>query len=399
MKKLIAILSILTLVFITFAACSGSAYEDEEPTAISIVLGNHANSYGLNLSNPDVTAAVAKAAANGYISVIRCDGKPALISADIYTIPEQYRGADQKKLDTDARQRAAKILAGLTEVKAQEPELNTLEALWQAVRSLAAAPVDSLREIVVIDTGLSTSGVLDFRNNLLEADPNTIAELLAEKSAIPDFTDITVRWFQLGDVVLPQPALSHAQVSQLKNIWAAIIEKGGGTAEFSDMAPVPQALDPAEYPEISIVKLPPEASLSFDPVKATVFDERQVRFIGDTARYADPAAVKVALRSAADYIISHPDFKSLLIGTTASGNKEFCMQLSKDRADAVSGTLVSMGVPEKQLVTLGLGFNDPWHIADMDLNGDLIEKFAAQNRKVVLMDANSRDAKELLDGA
>jgi outer membrane protein OmpA-like peptidoglycan-associated protein len=390
---------IVIVLILSFTAAFLTGCKKPEPpkaTAISIVLGNHANSYALNFSNPDLVSSVARAAANGYISVIRCDGQPALVSADIYAIPAQYRNADPKKLEADAQQRAASILIGLADVKAEAPELNTLEALWCAVRSFAVAPVGSLREIIVIDTGLSTCGEVDFRNNLLSADPEVIADLLIEKGAVPDFTGITVKWFQLGDVALPQAILSHGQVNQLRNIWATIIEKCGGTVEFSDMTPVPQVNDPAAYPEISTIKLPPETVLFFDPTKATVFDEQQVRFIADTAKYVDPLGATTALRPAADYIIAHPEFTALLIGTTATGNRDRCLRLSTARAEAVRTTMVSIGVPEAQLIAQGLGFEDPWHISDMDSDGKYIEKLAAQNRKVVLMGADTPAAKAIL---
>jgi len=396
-RRIIVVLLTLAATALFLTGCDDP--EPEESTAISLVLGSHANSYVLNLSNPDLVSAITLASANGYISVIRCDGQPKLVSADNYVVPARYRNADPAKLESDARKRAEKILSGLAAVKAEVPELDTFEALVLAVRSFASAPAGSRREIIVIDTGLSTIGELNFRNNLLDADPEVIAGFLDEKDAIPDFTGITVKWFQLGDAAPPQAPLSRGQVNKLRKIWAAIIERKGGTAVFSDMAPVPQVNDPAEYPEISVVVLPPETTLSFDPAKATVFDEQQVRFIGDTAIYVDPAAVTAALRPAAEYIKDRPGFTGLLIGTTASGDEAFCLQLSRDRAGAVRGTLVSMGVPESQLLTRGLGYDDPWHIPDRDSGGRMVEKLASQNRKVVLMDAGSPAAKAILNSS
>ncbi|MDR1464752.1 MAG: OmpA family protein [Oscillospiraceae bacterium] len=394
MKKMITILFAALLCVLCLTGCGDTPLPAE--AAVSIVLGDHGNSYALNLSNPDLVSAVASAAANGYISVVRCDGQPELVSADIYAVPAQYRNADPQKLQNDARQRAAKILANLTGVKAEQPELDTLEALWTAVDSFDAAPDCQTREVIVIDTGLSTKGKLDFRGNLLSADPAVIADFLDEQGALPDFTGITVKWFQLGDVAQPQAPLSHGQVNQLKQIWTAIIEKKGGTVEFSKMPAVPRANDPADYPAISTVPLPPETTLLFDPTKATIFTEQQMRFIAETANYIDPAAAMTALRPAAEYMVAYPQFTALLIGTTATGNRERCLKLSNDRAVAVRDTLISLGVPKRQIVTMGLGFDDPWHIPDTDTNGNWIEALAAQNRKVVLMDAASQGAKDIL---
>ena len=231
MNKLItrAVIALLILSFLilTLSGCDNSDSDKEQPSvALAIVLGHHSNAYALNMSSPDLISTVSKATADGFVSVICADGKPYVASADIYAVPEQYRQADPKKLEADARQKAAKILSSLVYVKAQNPELDTLAALSQAVRSLSSAPADSEKMIYVFDTGLSTTGVLDFRENLMSADPDAIADLLAERNAIPDFSGITVKWQQLGDVAPPQQSLSHAQIGSLGKIWNAIIEKG-----------------------------------------------------------------------------------------------------------------------------------------------------------------------------
>jgi len=395
MKKSVFMIILLCLIF-CLSACDSEAPEEKAPVAVAIVVGNHANAYAPNFSDPALISDVARAALDGFLSVVCCDGQPYVVSADLYSIPEQYRQADPQKLKSDAQAKANKLLAGLGSVKARAAELDTLSALWWAAKSLSSAPAGSEKIIHILDTGLSTSGTLNFQNNLLTAEPDTIAEMLAESGALPDFFGITIKWSQMGDVAPPQEPLSHAQVQKLADIWTAIIEKGGGTMEMSGTPPTQQAADPAQYPKISVVTLPTETAISFDPDKITVFDEKQVRFIGDTAKYVDPDTAKVALRPAAEYMMAHPEFKALLVGTTATGGKEFCLQLSQDRAEAVRDTLVSMGVLDKQLITLGFGFDDPWHIADHDAKGRQIERLASQNRKVVLMAADSEEAKKII---
>ena len=410
MKKLTRKFIVLLMLSFLIPALTGckevDTNDEQHSTAIAIVLGNHSNAYALNLSNPDLVSVVSKATANGFVSVICADGKPYVASADIYVVPEQYRQADPKKLEADARQKATKILSSLVYVKAQTPELDSLTALSQAVRSLSSAPVGSEKIIYVIDAGLSTTGILDFRENLLEADPDAIADQLAERNAIPDFSGITVKWQQLGDVALPQQSLSHAQVQILGAIWTAIIEKGGGKLEISDIPPGQTINDSTGFPKISVVNLPPEKAITFEKEEIVieieedtpiVFTEKQVQFIGDTAKYVDARKAEEVLKPIAEYMIANPDFKGLLVGTTATGGKDACLNLSLNRAKSVRDTLISMGVPDDRLITLGLGFDNPWHIGDADSDGILIEKLASQNRKVVLMAADSETAKLLID--
>jgi len=390
-------LIVLIALVLTLSGCDDTdPYTEQTPVAVAIVLENHANAYAPNLSNPDLASDVARATMNGFVSVICCDGRPYVVSADRYEIPEQYRQADPKKLESDAQSKANKLLSNLTQVKAQSPEVDTLESLWQAVSSFSMAPVNSEKVIHILDTGFSTVGALNFHNNLLTAEPDIIADELFKRGAIPDFSGITVKWVQMGDVAPPQPPLSYAQNRKLRAIWTAIIEKNGGTLEISGAPPSREINDSSEYPEISVVDLPPETALAFDPDEIMVFDEQRVQFIGDSARYVDPEAAVAALQPVAEYMIAHPEFRGLLVGTTATGRKDFCRKLSESRAEAVRDTLVFMGVPDGQLITRGLGFDDPWHVADHDAKGKQIERLASQNRKVVLLSADSEEAKKII---
>ncbi len=71
------------------------------------------------------------------------------------------------------------------------------------------------------------------------------------------------------------------------------------------------------------------------------------------------------------------------------------MELSSARAQAVTNELINCGIPEEQLIPIGLGFNDPWHIRDLDEDGKQVEELASQNRKVLIVDVNSADAQKL----
>jgi len=330
--------------------------------------------------------------------VICADGSPEVIHASNFDIPGQYKNAAPEKLDSDAQIKAGEVLSSLTTVKASAPELDTLESLRLAVRSFASAPANSKRVIIVFDTGLSTTGLLDFRNHILDAKPSVVAGMLAQKQAIPDFSNTVVLWQQCGDVGAPQKKLSPDQVIQLKNIWSAIIKKGGGSSVFSRILPSPGDIPANQYPHISTVSIEPETSISFNPQKPTVFSEEEIRFIGNTAVYVDPLAASRCLTPAAEYFKDNPYFQGLLAGTTAGAiDKNFCKRLSLARANAVRDTLISLGVSPNQLFTVGLADTDPWHIPDRNKDGTLIEKIAKQNRKVVLLDASSDIALSIIN--
>ena len=226
--KTIAILSALLLLAAALAGCGGRA--EETPSSLSIVIGNHACSRELNLSAPIIKTAVSDAVERGgFVSVVQVDGAPELVSADLYAIDERYQHADPDKLKTDAAIKAANLLSSISTVQANDPEVDTLEALRIALRSFAYAPEEGERRILVIDSGLSTAGYLSFQNGLLSASPEAMVQELKERGALPDFTGVEVLWQQLGDVAEPQQALSPRQTQRLTDIWQAIVTAGGGS--------------------------------------------------------------------------------------------------------------------------------------------------------------------------
>ena len=134
-----------------------------------------------------------------------------------------------------------------------------------------------------------------------------------------------------------------------------------------------------------------ESSFAFD--EPVFLRESQVCFVSDSDAFVDPDAATQTVKPIAEYMQGNPDIRLLLVGTTAGdGVNDYSLALSSDRAAAVKALLVSLGVGDSRIQTVGMGSSDPWHIANAGLQGDL----AAQNRKVVLINADSDTAREIL---
>lgn len=385
--KITALLLTLVMLAAALAGCGGRA--EQPPSSLSIVIGNHACSRELNLNAPIIKSAVSEAVARyGFISVVQVDGAPELVSADLYTVDERYRHADPEKLKTDAAIKAANLLSTIGTVQANDPEVDTLEALRIALRSFAYAPEEGERTILVIDSGLSTAGYLSFQNGLLSASPEAVVQELQNRGALPDFSGVAVLWQQLGDVAEPQQALSPRQTQRLADIWQAIVTAGGGSFTLCGGMPNAGALGEG-LPTVSTVPLTADAPIAFTGEAADfsapqMLTEEQVRFLGDSADYADPAAAERVIRPIAEYLKAHDSFRLLLIGTTAGdGDTEYARTLSEQRAETVRRTLIALGADGGRIIARGLGSQDPWHIPGAGTDGPL----AAQNRKVVLLDA------------
>ena len=273
-----------------------------------------------------------------------------------------------------------------------------------AVRSLSSLEGYESKTIVVIGTGLSTQGTLNFQNNLLSVEADAVIDLLEDKNEIPDFTDITVVWQQMGDVAAPQQDLSQTQRKRLQEIWGSIVERGGGTFVYNNIMSNPVDTE-VTYPVVDTVELPTETPIEFDEnmfdakdenllEKPVMLTEEQVSFVPDKATYLDEEEAVLTIQPIADYLMENNQMTILLAGTTAGDeDSDYTITLSQDRAATVQNTLIQLGVDESRIIAVGLGSNNPWHVYGVGYEGST----ASGNRAVVLLDAASDAAKEILN--
>ena len=407
-KRFAAILTIICLavsaVGLTGCGSQTSVAEEGGMNAVCYAIAPTANSQGLNMSSSLVQDTIYDTILNyGYVSVVVVDGESEMVAADSYDIDAQYKKASKDKLKTDARAKATNLITYMEGQVANDAQVDYLEGLRMAVRSLSSLEGYDSKTIVVIGTGLSTQGTLNFQNNLLSVEPEAVLDQLEEKDEIPDFTGITVVWQQMGDVALPQQDLSQTQRKRLQEIWGGIVERGGGTFVYNDIMANPVDTE-ATYPAVDTVELPAETPVDFNAAMFDTGDERlleepvmlteeQVSFVPDKATYLDEDEAVATIQPIADYLLEHEHITVLLAGTTAGDeDSDYTMTLSQKRADAVRSTLVQLGVDESRIVTMGLGSSDPWHVYGAGYEGSI----ASGNRKVVLLDASSDTAKEIL---
>lgn len=407
MKKAITLFLTFALV-ITLSAVFTGCTKNEEPvekTAVCYVVANTANSQGLNLQSPLVQDTIYSTILNyGYISVVNADGSPEVVLAQSFDIDAKYKNASKDKLAMDARSKATNLISGMNTVIADDPEVDYLEALHLAVRSLSSLEGYDSKMIVVLGTGLSTTGVLNFNNNLISAEPKVIVELLEEKSEIPDFTGITVYWQQLGDVAAPQKSLTSAQKNKLQEIYGSLVEAGKGTFIYNDIMSNPVNTT-VEYPAVTPVDLPEDTPIAFeaDTLNADdkafqepqILSESKVEFVADKASYLYPDKAVENIRPIAEYLLEYETVKLLLVGSTAGDvTNETSLKLSQDRADAVKQTLIDLGVSAERITTKGMGSSDPWHVPNVGYEGAA----ASGNRKVVLLDVRTATAQSIIEG-
>ena len=142
-----------------------------------------------------------------------------------------------------------------------------------------------------------------------------------------------------------------------------------------------------------------KAGLVFE--KPLEINETQVQFEAEKAKFIDENGAKEVLRPVAEAILEKPESVVLIAGTTATdGEQEARVKLSNERAEAVKNLLVkTYKVPEKQIKTVGLGFEaDPFERGkDRDSSGKFVESEGRKNRRVVILDASDEIAQGILN--
>jgi outer membrane protein OmpA-like peptidoglycan-associated protein len=354
------------------------------PLSVIMVVGAHANAPRA-ASYPQLNELLTQACeTRGYVAIVTAEGTPQLFDGAGAIV-----GSDAPTARVRAEENASWV-AGLnelatTQAKATSPEVNTLEALRLAARSLSAAPAGR-HCIVVMDSGLSTTGVLDFTlEDMLFAMPEDVARYLTERRALVSFdSNVQVEWYGLGDVAAPQEPLTNIQRVNLKEIWTAVINASGAQVNFHDDPPSGQA--DRGLPAVSVVTIEPEPQPRVISVDEPVFlDESVLHFVPDTALFVEPDKAYALLEPYAQQLAQNPQLQVKVIGTTAECDVDYAYELSMERANAVRDILVELGASAEQLIAEGQGWFDEWHLPEVDEDGLYRPEHAAQNRKVVLV--------------
>lgn len=384
MKKMIALALAAVLLLGILPGCNA---EESVLTHIAVVGAAHSNSMGLPLTGDTTTALVEQLCrSGGQLTLVTTEGVPRVVNTVSVERPDTSLTA--KRQQTIINGNGQKILAWIEKhAVASTPELDVLGALQKGARALAGQ--DGKRYLILCSTLLSTAGPMDFRNDLLNADPAEIVDALDANSEIPDLKGVDVIVIGAGDVCIQE--LSSKDKQKLHDIWQNLLERtGAASVTFASELPG-EAVSGLPYISIVGTGTADEEKLP-EPV---ILDPQSVSFVANQAVFLDAAAAKRALEPIAELLLEHPDFKILLVGCTASGT-EFTKVLSQQRADACMALLTDeYQVPAHQIVALGMGFENPWHVEDRDPDGNFNEN-AALNRKTVIMNYNSQEAEQIL---
>lgn len=358
---------------------SGGLVSSQAPAPtgeLVIVAGAHSNAPPPALLGAAANARDLAVGQRSHVSLVVADGAPYAIDVSGPPVGRGVTGGDPGATQgVDGRH----IDEAVAAARAKTPESDLLAAMDLAGRSLRER--QGLRTLVVVDSGLSTTGALDFRTpGLLDADPQDVATTLADSRLLPDLTGVAVVFQGLGETASPQQPLSRARRTEVDNIWTAVAKRAG--------AVLVQVEDPA-VPGGPAANLPPVTPVAMDPgyacnPKRMVLNGGSTAFKPNSKEFLDPQAALEVLRPVVEQALAS-NIPAVMLGTAAAvGDPGQRRKLSEDRAQTVANVFISLGVPTSQLKVEGLGSTFSGFIPDHDAFDRVIPAAAAINRKVII---------------
>lgn len=405
MKKIIALFLAFILVGATFTGCSGKVSNEETCNTVYIV-GRHANAQPPAINNSTIESSVQSAIDNNtLLSVIELDGNPSVEKDNRFTfnLKKNVSSTIKKKYVSKMTNKVIECFDNLTPKVAEVDILKAIEIAANELNS-SDANTDYAKHIVVYSTGVQTTGLIDMTKfNILSSKETVdeVVEQLSAKQALPNLEGITIDWYNLNQVSGEQKELTAEMKANNEYLWETLIAKAGGKVDFkSDNA----TADNTTNYEVGVSVVPvTEDSLNIEEYNkdsSVVFTTDEIAFKSDSVEFVDEEQASQAVTKIINYMLNNKDYNLLLAASTATvppQNK--CESFSKKRAEAVKSLIISRSdnqIDSSRITTIGMGYENPYHVSDTSKNGSLIEEKAKQNRAVYAMNIDSPEAVQVL---
>lgn len=412
MRKIIAIFCCITLMFI-FASCVRS--DNGKEVALAVIGGQHDNLVEYKEANgKDILENNDDFWKSNYHIVelfgVVNDGKPEktyLEDAENDGDNKKYNFEDFQKFkgypDWDVlRYQAKDFINRLSLEPADDSEFDTLKSFKVVSEYFKEYTADVDKRIIVFDSGLSTTGDLDFTNynirdflfNENDKEMDLLIDRLYEVCEIPNLSGAKILWYgfglagdEKGQSERIQDELSNIQIKRLKTLWEKVLEKAGvksGDIKFYEHFDGKTTTKCENLPSVSSVEL----------VKPLT--DEVLGFKDNSSEFREGTATE-RKKIIKEYAELGKATKLLLVGTTSSNNekgKGVGLILSAERVEVVKSLLLEKGVNDNDIECIALGIYSHAYNKDEFVNGvyDGNSEAAKRNRSVYIMDAESYTA-------
>lgn len=394
MKKILVNLA-LVMVLIFASACGKVGGQEVEKENVQLLLGirNNSKAPDLKKAEEEIKGALKS---QGNLGLTLIDGSPKLVKSFESPKPKAMLSPSKKQdiLSTQFEE-INTFIGGL---RPQAPECDILKAINISADNLADR--GGVKSLVIMDSGLSTTGLLDFRSaDVASLKIDEIIGALQSKKAIPNLEGVDVSWYGMGQTTDPQIEPSSEYKYVLEELWTAILKEAGAKSVHIARESLEDVeLDRSDFPKVSPVDCKLEESIIASLDEPMVFGQEKIKFKSDSAELlTNKKDVEARLKPIVDFMNENSQEKILLAGTTAKyGSQKSCEDLSLKRCETIKTILVSMGIEETRIRLLGLGYENPFYQNDLKSDGSQDEVLAVKNRTVIVMSLKSQTAKDLL---
>lgn len=247
----LSVLLALILAVSSLTLCSCSRQEVPK-TDLVLILGIRGNSIPFSLGVLDDIVHEA-AYSYGSVTVIPVDADPSVAASIEYEAPGV--NIDETRHIYEAQVNAKKTKAALNQVMADSEEADLLTAITLGANRLRLSTAD-VKKLLIVDSGLSTSGLLDFSaSQLIYDSPDHIIEQLKEKRSLPDLRGVDVTVLGLGQTALPQAPLTTEYEEMLHDIWNGILSAAEPGSLVMDPMPLPTRTINVTFPTVSTMEV------------------------------------------------------------------------------------------------------------------------------------------------
>lgn len=321
---------------------------------IAIVLGNTQNTPYPSLSG-DISDAIEGTILQhkgddafeiaDSIKIISAVKEPEVISLDVSELKLKEIGNNNSNAKRNAKINVTAIEKKLAALSPNDNGANYLEGILKAR--------DNVREgsrILVIGSGLSDTGDLNFsKSNILineEARKKTIDQV-REKYGSNHLDNYSIEFYGLGDTTPPQESLSSKHKEIVRAIYNEVARNLGARVKINTKTLVGEAVKTAYVVGTTDTGCG-EIGL--------IFDDNNLKFIGDQATFTDEAAARESLMTIKTIWDKYSDTIEAIQIDGYIAHYPGSDMLSQQRADSVKAALIDFGIPASKLNASGRGF-------------------------------------------
>lgn len=400
MNKTIAMIALVFALLMNLAGCS--KVQSEEPVNMALVAAIADGETVLN-DNIEELSSLPSRPGSTY-AFISAEGSTALIGEPSTVKDLSDRGYNATMMERVRSSIQADIASRLDNYHPVSGEIDLAAATAAAVRTLNANAVEGRQNILVYyASGRSTTGLINMiQTPVYQLDVEGSAAAVAEEMHLDMSSVDEVIWYSCGDLGDDQPALNAEEKEKLKSFYRQLFTAlGAKKVTFKDDLP---SSDSYDFDDAPVSTMPVAGTGSgLQPLSAELLNnkafesplaitEEQVRFQPDSAEYLDGQAARAAIQPIADYMLNHPDLSIVLYGTCAG---DMPSELGRTRAETVKASLVSFGVDANRITAITIDpADDPYYQYGLGTGSE-----GSLNRKVVLVDANSALAQQIVSNA